>query len=357
MYSSLQFSGHAEEYFAKHTQKLIVFVIMPRLKNKYNLLRRYEKGSLVEEKKTWSSDNLVLYYLSWYFHYLKFIFKYFNSKEKLIVLSMHPISFFGMTVQKVFRRITYAYWVGDYFPPTDWKLILFEKLKKFYHDRINFTYYLGDNINKKMNGKVVNTKNKRTVMWGVRKILGARQSVEKKFNLLFVGLVKEGQGVENIFSFLREHKNYSVKIIGICPDHLYKRYMSIIKRFNISDQVFFPNKFYSDKELMKVAQKCHAGVALYDMSPLNATYYTDPGKVKAYAEFGLPIIMSNTSAVSNYISKLGCGEIINSNEDIESSLVKIRSDYAGYCEGVRRFLKYFDFEDYYRRSFRSLETK
>src|SRR5258708_987465 len=34
MYSSLQFCGNIEEYFSKHTEKLVVFITMPRLKNK-----------------------------------------------------------------------------------------------------------------------------------------------------------------------------------------------------------------------------------------------------------------------------------------------------------------------------------
>lgn len=49
MYASLQFCGNIEEYFSKHTEKLLVFIAMPRLKNKFNLLRIYEKENLIPE--------------------------------------------------------------------------------------------------------------------------------------------------------------------------------------------------------------------------------------------------------------------------------------------------------------------
>ncbi|MFZ5845435.1 MAG: hypothetical protein ACOY0S_03130 [Patescibacteria group bacterium] len=356
MYSTLQFAGHVEEYFAKYTRKLVVYVMMPRLKNRANLLRRYREGRLIEEKKVWSSGNLFLYYLSWYLHYLYFICKYFPPNEAFIVISGHPIAFLGMTVQKLLRRLTFAYWIGDFYPPVKWSLFLFEKIKKFYHDRVPFTYYLSDKINQKMNGKVLTQPHHRTVMWGVKRLKINKVPLKDKFNILFIGLVKEDQGLELLFSFLARHKEYSLKIIGICPDGLYQKYLAIIKKREIDEQVFFPNKFYSDTELENLAKTCHVGVAMYDTSPLSATFYTDPGKVKAYAELGLPVVMSETSAAAFYIRRFGCGEVINNDEKkLEEALLKIRRNYPRYLSGLENFRKYFYFETYYQRAFKALE--
>ena len=180
MDASLQFCGHIEEYFAAHTEKLVVYIVMPRLKNRGNLVRVYKAGKLVEEEKVWSSDNIFLYYLSWLWQYWKFILVYFGRKEHFVVLSGHPISFFGMSIQKFLRpNIRFAYWIGDYFPPVNLSLRLFEKLKKYYHDRVSYTYYLSDTINRILNeGTIMNDRWKKTVMWGVKAIITRKRDIK-----------------------------------------------------------------------------------------------------------------------------------------------------------------------------------
>ena len=72
-YASLQFSGNVEEYFSKHSKKFVAFLVMPRLKNKGNLVRFYEKGKLVKEEEINLSENIFLYYFLWYVNYWRII--------------------------------------------------------------------------------------------------------------------------------------------------------------------------------------------------------------------------------------------------------------------------------------------
>ncbi len=356
MYASLQFCGHIEEYFAAHTEKLVVYIVMPRLKNRGNLVRIYNIGKLVEEKKVWSSDNIFLYYISWYTHYLKFIFSYFSRDEKLTVLSSHPISFIGMTLQRLLRKITYVYWVGDYFPATNSLLFWYEKIKKYYHDRVTLHYYLSNKINELMNGKVIENATHATIMWGVKPVFAKRIAPGRHLTLLFVGLVKPGQGLERLFAFLRNHQEYSLKIIGICSADLYAAHRDMIVTFGIAKQVFFPNRFYSDEELLKLARHCHVGIGLYDISPLSSAYYTDPGKIKSYAEMNLPVIMSRTTGIAPYIQKFHAGELVSEDpNDLIEAIGKITKEYSTYLEGLKKFNAYFYFESYYQKAFRSLE--
>lgn len=357
MFGSLQSVGHTEEYFAAHSEKLVVYIIMPRVQNRRNLLRIYRRGRLVRELPVWSSVNFFLYYMSWFFHYWKFILTYFKKYESLIVLSGHPISFFGMTIQKLLRKITFVFWVGDYYPPVNWQLIIYEKLKKFYHDRVPLTYYLSNKINEKFNGRVMHDLHHRTVMWGVEAAVSEKRTlIPKVFNILFVGLVKEGQGLELLFSFLTKHREYQLKIIGVCEEKLFNKCQLIIKNYKINNQVYFPNKFYADYELGEIAKACQVGIALYDLGPLNITYYTDPGKIKTYAELGLPIVMTNTSEIATYIKKFHSGEVIAPNlDELENALLKIRENYVQYQRGLGNFNKYFAFESYYKKAFIALE--
>lgn len=356
MVSSLQFCGNIEEYFSQHCERLVAFIVMPRLKNKGNLVRVYESKKLILEKRVWSSENIFLYYFSWYLFHILFMLKYFSRKDHLIVYSPHPISFFAMSIQKLMRHITFVYFVGDFFPPMTHSLRLFEKLKKFYHDRIPYATYLSDIINEKMNGKILNTMARKTVMWGVKPKLIKRNLPKNTCALLFVGLVKPGQGLEFILRFLKSHKDYTLNIIGNCSDDVYRMYQKTILDYGITDRVFFPNKFFSDLELDEISKTCHMGVALYEVSDKSSTFYTDPGKVKAYTEMGLPVVMSNISAVAPYIKKFHAGEIVSLQEkSIETACVTIKENYRKYKDGVDSFNKFFYYETYYNSKLNFLE--
>lgn len=358
LFASLQFCGNIEEYFAQRTKKLIVFIIMPRTNNMHNMLRIYKVGNLILEKRLWSSNNIFLYYFAWYISYLYVLFRYYSFHEKFFVIAFHPISFFGMTIQKLFRKITFVYFVGDYFPPTSFWLRMFETVKQFYHLRVRYACYLSDNINKKMNGYLVYTKNKKTIMWGVKAKKITRTLPKTKFSILFVGLIKNTEGLNFFLNYLKMNKNIHLKIIGICSSNLYEKMLLLIKKLRVEKQVFFPNKFFHDDKLDEISKFCHLGVALYDISENNATYYTDPGKVKSYMELGLPVMMTNTSSVAPFVKKFNAGELVElTNDSIQKALEKIVYHYASYQKGVERFRKYFYFENYYKEKFTFLEKK
>lgn len=354
--SSHQFIGNTLEYFTAHTEKLVVFIIMPRVKNKDNVVRLYSHGKLIEEEPFILSENIFLYYLGWYIKYLKTVNKYYLKKEPFFAVVFHPIFFFGMSIQKLWKNIEFVYWVGDYFPGNNIIIILFEKLKKFYHARVGYSCYASDIINEIMNGKVLEDSNRKTVMLGVSPKEITRTFDRNNFSILFVGLIKESQGLEFFYDFLKVNKEYKLKIVGVCEKKLYTKYMNIIKSNNITDQVYFPNKFFSEAQLTEISKECQIGIALYDADKYNATYYTDPGKVKTYTELGLPVIMSNIPSIASYILKFNAGEIVERDQSsLNFALKKIRDNYPKYIDGVDKFNKYFYFEDYYRERFKFLE--
>ncbi|QQG40370.1 MAG: glycosyltransferase [Candidatus Levyibacteriota bacterium] len=357
MYSNHQSTAtsNIEEYFVLHTNKLVVFVLDYR-KLDTSLVRLYKNGSLVEEKKVKLSQNRFGYYLLWYVNYLIFLMTYFTSKEKVIVISWSPISFFGMFLQKKLRNIDFLFWDGDYFPPVNISLRLFEGLKRYYNQKVKYAFYSGDLINEKMNGKVLNTPYRKTALWGVMPRNIKRKLDKKNLTILFVGFIKDSQDLEFLFDFLKGQKNYKLKIIGMCDGDLDKKYNRIIKENGIENQVYFPNRFFSDKELEDVSKTCQVGIALYDITPTNGTYYTDPGKVKTYASFGLPIIMSDMSAIAPYIKRFNCGILIKKNDtELGDALLDMRKNYTKYLKGLEKFNDYFYYETHYRKALRILE--
>ncbi len=354
-YGSLQSVGHTMEYFIRHTRKLVIFIVMPRVNGTHNFLRIYQEGKLVDERAVSSSGNIVLYYLLWWYHHNVFLLTYFRKSERVLVFVSHPIALIGMSIIKILRSVKYAYWIGDYYPPIHWSLIVFEWLKKFYHDRVEYAYYLSDRINSEFNGRVLSAPKKRTVMWGValpkRRFSGNIRSLK----LLFVGVVKPGQGLEQIFAYLEREKTIALSVIGVCETRYYRKLRQLAKKLRVGSQIFFPNKFYSDNQLRRFARRHHIGVALYEDSPKSATYYTDPGKVKTYIEIGLPVVMTDTSAVAAYIRRFGCGITIADVGDLFNALNTIKSHYRSYQRGLAAFARYFEYESYYKDAFRALE--
>ena len=354
----MQFTGNFEEYFAMHTEKLVAFILMPRGQYKENLIRCYEKGKLVEEEKVILSKNIFIYYLLWYFYQLLFLLRYFHREEKVFLISFFPNSFFGIGLLKIIRNIEPVFWIADYFPPVSLFLRFYEKVKKYYNDKIKYVCYLSDIINSKYNKEIINSSYKKTIMWGIFPKKVTRKDVGKSdLTLLFVGVIRKSQGLEFLFEFLRTHNNYKVKIIGVGSEELYEEYKKVIRDYKIESQVYFPNRFFSDSELEEISKTCQIGVAFYDIDETSATYFTDPGKIKAYAQLGLPIIMSDTSAIAPYVKKFRCGEVISKNKlELEKAIVEVKENYEKYKKGLIEFNKHFYYNAYYRKSFKFLEN-
>lgn len=356
MQGSLQSVGHTMDYFIEHTKKLVIYIIMPRVQGTPNMLRVYDKGVLVEEKNVPSSSALIRYYYFWWFYHQKFLLSYFSRLENVVVLTGHPIALFGMSVMKVLRNVSYAYWIGDYFPPVNWSLIVFEKLKKYYHDQVSFAYYLSDRINNIFNGEIVKLANKKTVMWGVKPYKGSKKQIISPFRLIFVGVVRPSQGIEDLLMYIKLTPEVELSIVGVCERALYDKYILLVKKYKISDRVWFPNVFLDDKELVKMGNTHHVGIALYEKGAHTATHYTDPGKVKTYIEMGLPVIMTNTSAIAPFIQKYDAGIVIDSAPQLAAALQTLQKQYVQYQKGAQMFSKYFEFEKYYKNAFQALET-
>ncbi len=356
LYSSHQWCGNSFEYFRDHTEKFLVFLLMPRVQNDDNELHVYKRGKLVEKVPLRMSEKFFPYYFLWYWNYLWALWKYFKRDEKVYLIIAHPYNFFLGSIQKLFRNVEFVYWIADYFPPINRTLFWYEKLKKFYHDGMRYACYLGDGVNKQMNGRVMNTHYRQTIMWGVnpKRIKRNRTKISK--TLLYVGVIRESVGLDVVYQFLSQHKDYRLEIVGICDLHTYNHHQQLIRDTGVGKQVHFPNRFYFDEELTRLSKTCMAGLALYTTDNTNTIYYSDPGKVKAYAEMNLPVIMSKTSSIMPYIKKFHAGEVIDRTpKALYEAVVKIARNYNSYLRGLEAFNKFFYYEDYYAHHFRHLE--
>ena len=357
--ASFQFCGHVDEYLIANTRRLCLMYVLPRFGEQKQIIRRYEEGKLVEERALRSSQNIFLYYWLWFWHNITEILKFSKGYEgKTIVFGGHPVCFFGMALVKILRRVSYLYWIGDYFPNKSLVIRAFEWLKRFYHNRIPFTYYLSDAINRKMNrGKVRDEPGHKTLMWGMCRFQmpGHANTMATSKQLLFVGLVRDGQGIENVLDFLAESREYTLALVGVAANGYEKIVERMIVERNLSDRVYFPNRFHLQEELLEIAGKSLVGLALYSLGEENFTHYADPGKVKAYIEMNLPVVMTRISEVVPFIERFRAGEVVDGMEGVGDAVRKIAEDYPTYGEGVRLFNEHFEYTRLYADAFKPVE--
>ena len=357
--ASLQFCGHVDEYLIENTRRLCLMYVLPRFGEQKQIIRRYEEGKLVEERALLSSQNIFFYYWRWFWHHNVEILKFAKGYNgKTLVMGGHPVCFFFMAVMKVFRRLSYLYWIGDYFPNKSLVIKAFERVKRFYHDRIPFTYYLSDAINRKLNrGRLREESAHRTLMWGMRRFEMSSDSKAGAASkqLLFVGLVRKGQGVENILDFLAENNDFNLALVGVAANGFEADVQKMIAERGLAERVYFPNRFHSQDELIEIASRSLAGFALYSLDEDNFTHYADPGKVKAYLEMNLPVIMTRISEVVPFVERFHAGEVISSMDEIGAAAKRIAEDYAAYEDGVRRFNDHFEYSRLYAEAFSPVE--
>jgi glycosyltransferase involved in cell wall biosynthesis len=358
-YASLQFHGHIEEYLAAHTKELLVFLVQPRFGTRGNFIRRYTHGKLVSEQHVRSMQNPLAYYGLWLVHHWVALWRFAAWNTPTLVIGTHPIVFFGMSGFRLFKPIRCVYWMCDYFPGQSPVILLFERLKKFYQHRVFAAYYLSDAINRVMNGTVMNTPLRRTVMFGVKPLrqpTAQPHSLTDSFHFLFVGLVKPGQGLETVLRFMKTQPDCRLSLLGVCVPGYADKLRTLIDELGLEGRVFFTSQFVPEPELLKVAETCHAGLALYDVMDENFTHYADPGKVKTYLALGLPVVMSRISGVVPHIEQFHCGEIIDADNPLSTALQHLRRDYDSYAKGVAKFVDAFNYSRHYEHSFVGLEA-
>ena len=356
-HASFQFCGHIDEYLIQNTRRLCLLYCQPRFGEHHHTLRLYEEGRLLEERIIQSSQSLLPYYLLWLWHHNVELWRFTRGQTmKTLVFCGHPVAFLGNVFMRLFRKIACAYWIGDYFPGNGLVIRMYERLKRFYHDHVPFAYYLTDAINRQFNGGQVREDGRhRTVMWGLSPFKDCAFTRVESKRLLFVGLVRNGQGIEDMLEFIASHEGYSLALVGVAANGYEKTVQAAIERLGISQRVYFENRFHSESELREIAKSCCCGLALYDVSADNFTHYADPGKVKAYMELGLPVVMTRISDIVPYVEKFMAGEIVENMADVCPAIERIASAPQKYAAGVAAFNGHFAFDGYYGRSFKALE--
>lgn len=356
--TSLQYANHLREYFVENSEKTIAFYILPRKGTIANFVEVYHNGEKTTRKSFYSPKNLFLWHIMLYVNYLIILFTYTKRGEKVVFINYLFTFFFFRQIIKFFRNIEFVCWVGDYWPMNTLSIRIYRFFVAYYHRHTKYAFYQTDRINKKINGEIINTPYRKTIIPGIDPFkLNLRKKIKKELILSFIGVLVPWQGVELLLQVVANNPYLKLRLIGTGEKALVLRYKALIKKYNIEERVYFPNRFIYEEQLQQEVKQAHIGIALYEVDKQKVTYYADPAKIKQYMEFGLPVIMTNAAEVAQYIKSFRAGIIVGKNAlAIEKAITKMKNNYAYYLKNLDTLNRWLDFRTYYPKKFSFLET-
>jgi len=337
--ASFQFCGHIDEYLIRHTRHLGLLYTQTRFGKGGHLLRRYEDGQLVEERRFPSAKPIPLYYWRMWWTWHRELHRFCRGRGEVTAIFEFPLLAVGRALR---RKVRHVFWQWDYFPGKD----LTERMYNAVAWRAARACERYIPLTKAI-GRAMGLPDAKELMLGVTP--PTRFGDPQSNRILMVGQLRHGQGIEDIFDFIAAHPQYSLSLIGAAANGFEKVIEARIAAEHMADRIYFPNRFVTDAELREEAAKCFVSLALYDTAANNVTHYADPGKVKSSIEMGLPVVMTRISDIVPFVERFGAGEVIDSVADLPAAVDRIRGNYAAYQAGLQAFANHFDCERYYGR--------
>ncbi len=139
----------------------------------------------------------------------------------------------------------------------------------------------------------------------------------KRFNLVFVGVLYEKQGLQLVIKVLpkliKKFPKITLTIIGSGPYET--EIKQLVKKQNLTSRVNFTGYINNQKEVVKLLTDCGIGLATYDPAIGDFTYYADPSKIKLYLLCGLPVITTKVPPISKEIQTKRTGLVIDYSEE------------------------------------------
>ena len=119
-----------------------------------------------------------------------------------------------------------------------------------------------------------------------------------------------------------------------------------------------------DTEYRALVDSADVGLALYRPTVSERYVYGNlammglsSGKVSAYLQAGLPIIVNRLEGPAGLVDRYGCGEVVDTPDDVGDALTRIATDPDRYSQGaVRCFTQELEFERHFAAVLRRLST-
>ena len=173
----------------------------------------------------------------------------------------------------------------------------------------------------------------------------------------YMGHVRENQGLELLIQtfpqILEKIPAANLLVIGDGP--LLSSCQEQAMRLGLLDKIRFTGFVEDHGEVERLLCSCAVGVAAYKPCPENFTFFTDPGKPKAYMAAGLPVVITRVPQVAEEIHKRGAGFAIDYDvEQLRDSVCRLLKEdqlYMSFRASAISFAKEFRWKNIFERAF------
>lgn len=348
-------TGHFNQYFIENSNNLYLY-IMPLSTQKPEIkLQHFQKGKKISEKRYfwYKGSNRLLRYIFLYIYYLAIVFNILPRKT--IVFATIPLFCFMSNFFDKIKSIKIVYFIGDYYPKSKEGLMkLYQALIHYYNKRLKYVVYCSPIIESilRTNKQKVDG-NRNCLVYGLTK----KNIVKKTQNNLlgFIGVLRKGQGLEIVFEYLKKNSQFKLEIIGEGP--ALSNLKETVNVLELNNRVKFYGFVQKEKKIINIVKKWQIGLAPYDPSPFNMTYYADPSKVKFYLEYKLPVIMTKITYMANELQKYHGGVCIDYNYiSLKQAIKKIQKNYDYFLTGVNKLINVYGYDALYDKQFKFFRT-
>jgi glycosyltransferase involved in cell wall biosynthesis len=189
----------------------------------------------------------------------------------------------------------------------------------------------------------------------------------RKNTLAFMGHLIEKQGLQHVIdavpAILAKLPDFKLVVVGG------GEYLPALKaraeKLGVAAAVDFRGYVEKHEEVERILAECAAAVALYEAKDERGnpsfTYFTDPGKVKAYLACGLPVILSDVAHNARAIEEKRCGAVVsNAPESIANAVVGLLADpvrLGEYRSNAVAYALQYDWKNIFARMLSGLENK
>lgn len=313
-----------KDFLLKHKVKTVSFIghpfyYAPQTRS-FALL--YKEGSMVKklEAPSMPPAELLLYFKDLI---LTLIFAFLTKSKFDIYVGADSLNAFAGLILKQIKLVRLVVFYTIDYVPIRFKNSIINGVYHFFDklcvEHCDFTWNLSEAMMKARESRGIKKGRQMVVPMGgnFRLIDEQNKRLFDRTRMVFLGNLRRGQGLELIIrslpQIIKEIPNARLTVIG--TGSIEQELKLTVKILRLDKNVEFLGYIPSHAQVEAIISKCAFGLAPYEPSRENFTWYSDPGKVKQYFAMGLPTIITRVPFVAYEIEREGAGIVIDYNED------------------------------------------
>lgn len=322
------------EYFRKRAKTLLVYNIATRYsKGLFSTVSFYEQGKVVkaEKFKTFSVPQLIDKKIP-YFSHLTYLWPIFlqvlfcGRKFDLCFAEGQLFTLVSYFLKKMgwVKRVIYS--SGDYFTSVK----IYQTIDAFVSPRVDAIWNATAVMSQRRQADLALNRPQQVMPLGLE--LEMETISQRNFSrreIIHMGNLQERHGLNILAEVLpgvcQKYPDFHLHVVGSGPYR--QEFEKRIQDQAVENFITFHGFISGKKELDEIFARVVLGLALYAPEKDTATSFTDPGKIKDYLSYGLPILTTRVPQIATEIEELSAGWVIEYEaQALEQKLMEVLSD-------------------------------